>query len=216
MTPRLYGYWRSSATWRVRIGLNLKGIAYDYVPMHLIKDGGQHRKAEHLARNPMAQVPVLELEVGGEVRCLSQSMAILEYVEEAWPEPRLLPVDLWQRARTRMFAELVNSGIQPLQNLYVNQKLSADHGTDPAVWNAHFIGRGLKALEASAAEGPGPFLSGDKPGLAECFLIPQLFNARRFQVDLSECPTLTTIEHWCNELPAFQAAHPDVQPDAGL
>lgn len=211
MSVRLYGYWRSSASWRVRIGLNLKGVAYDYVPVHLVKDGGQQHTPAFRALNPLGQVPVLEVEEDGRVLHLTQSLAILEYAEERWPEPALLPATRAGRARARALAEMVNAGIQPLQNLSVTQHLKA-LGMDDGAWVRHFVTRGMDALEQAA--GDDPFLCGDAPGLAECCLVPQMYSCRRFGVDVSAYPRLVAVEARCSALEAFAAAHPDRQPDA--
>lgn len=210
---RLYGYWRSSASWRARIGLNLKGVAWEYVPVNLLADGGQHRSEAHLARNPMGQVPVLEIELDGVARRVSQSLAILELLDERFPSPPILPGDAWGRARARMMAEVCNSGIQPLHNLRVNQRL-AELGADPVAWNREVITRGLTALEQLAADQPGVFLVGDHPTIADVCLVPQLYAARRNGVDVAAFPTLLRVEARCGELEAFRAAHADRQPDA--
>ena len=210
---KLYGYWRSSATWRVRIALNLKGLSYEYVPVHLMQGGGQQRAPEHLARNPMGQVPVLEVEHGGQTHHLSQSMAIFDFLEQVAPSPPLYPPDPIQRARAIQLSELVNAGIQPLQNLSVLQRLTALE-QDASAWAAHFIGRGLEALEAEAAHSAGRFLVAAAPCIADLCLIPQLYNARRYKVPLEGLPRLLAVEAACEELWAFQAAHPDQQPDA--
>jgi maleylpyruvate isomerase len=205
MRLRLHTYWRSSASWRVRIGLGLKGLPWEPVPVHLLNDGGQHRSDAHRARNPMEQVPTLTL---------SQSLAILEYLEERFPEhgAPLLPVGAADRARARMFAEVVNAGIQPLQNLSVTQRLKA-MGADDAAWVSHFVHKGMAALEALA--GDGSFLVGDAPTIADCCLVPQLYSCRRFGVDVSAYPRLLAVEARCAALPAFVAARPEVQIDAG-
>lgn len=210
----LWNYWRSSASWRVRIGLGLKGLAFEYRAVHLLKDGGEQRGEAHRARNPMAQIPVLQL--GADDRTaprLSQSLAILEYLDETHPEPPLLPREPFARARVRQLAELVNSGIQPLQNLIVLDKVK-ELGGDPKTWSAFFIARGLDALEIEARAGKDRFLAGPVPTLADVCLVPQIYNARRFGADPAAWPRLLEIEAACSELPAFQAAHPDRQPDA--
>ncbi len=207
---RLYGYWRSSASWRVRIGLHLKGIAFENVPVHLVRDGGEQRSATHRARNPLAQVPVLELDDG---RYLSQSLAILRYLDGIVAEPRLFPLDDVQAANVLMLAEVVNSGIQPLQNLSVGQKIASLGGNNTA-WFAEVIHNGLVGLEAMAEPLAGRVLVGDTVSVADICLVPQLYNARRFDVSLEPFPTLRAVEAACVVLPAFQAAHPDVQPDA--
>ena len=208
---KLYGYWRSSSTWRVRIALAWKAIPYENEPVNLIKSGGEQHTPAFREKNPIGQVPVLELDDG---RRLTQSMAILEYLEEHFPAPPLLPADPWQRARARQLAEMVNAGIQPLQNLALLQHVKAVLSGEPDVWVRHFVGKGLAALESVAAEAPGAFLVGDAPSFADLYLVPQLYSARRYGVDLGPFPTLTRVEAACAALPAFQAAHADVQPDA--
>lgn len=211
----LYSYWRSSASWRVRIVLGLKAVPYAYVPVHLVRGGGEQRGAAHLTRNPMGQVPTLEWEEGGQVRRLSQSVAIAEYLEARFPEPRLLPADAYQAALVRELVQIVNAGTQPLQNLSVTEHLRAvAAGADADAWNRHWIGRGLAALEARAQDTAGEFLVGDALSLADVFLVPQLYNARRFAVDLGAFPRLTAVEARVTALDAFARAHPDVQPDA--
>lgn len=205
---RLYAYWRSSASWRVRIGLHHKGLPFDITSIHL-RDGVQRSEA-HRARNAMAQVPVLELQAGA---TLTQSIAILEWLDERYPDPPLLPEDPLPRARVRQAAEIINSGIQPLQNLVV-LKAIADLGGDRMAWGRTVIADGLAAVEALAQIRGGTFTVGDQPTIADCCLVPQLYNARRFSVDMSAFPKLLEIEAACASLPAFQAAHPDQQPDA--
>lgn len=211
---RLYGYWRSSCSWRVRIGLNLKGLSYDYAAVHLLKDGGQQHSAEYRAINPMRTVPTLEWTEDGQARRLSQSLAILEYLEERVPSPALLPKDPYLKARVRMLAEMVNSGIQPLQNTGVMQRIKNELKADDKAWSAYWNARGLEALEAAVQPTAGRYCLGETVSFADICLVPQLFGARRFGVDLTPYPTLLRIEAACNELPAFQAAHPDRQPDA--
>jgi maleylpyruvate isomerase len=207
---KLYNYWRSSASWRVRIALNYKGVAYEYVPVSLVKDGGEQLRDEYRAVNPMAQVPTLVLDDG---RQLSQSMAIIEYLEETIPTPPLLPRDPYLRARARQLAELVNSGIQPLQNTGPLRELKA-RGVDERDWGRHFIARGLDALQQSAQATAGTFLVGDELSIADVLLVPQLNNARRFELDAARWPLLARVEEACAKLPAFQIAHAERQPDA--
>jgi maleylpyruvate isomerase len=210
---KLYGYWRSSSTWRVRIGLELKGIVYQSVLVHLLK--GEQRSASYRDRNPMQQVPLLEFEAGGVTHRLSQSLAILEYLEESHPEPPLLPRDALERARVRELAELINSGIQPLQNTGVLEQLGKlAPQVERGVWAGHFIARGLTALEALASERAGRYLVGDQLTLADVCLLPQLFMARRFGVDVEPFTTLRRVEDACAGLPAFERTHPTRQPDA--
>jgi maleylpyruvate isomerase len=209
---RLFGYWRSSSAWRVRIALAYKDLACEIVPVHLVRGGGEQHLPAFLRQNPMGQVPVLELDGADGPLYLTQSMAILEYLEESHPAPPLLPADRLGRARARQLAEIVNSGTQPLQNLKLQQTLRAA-GTDPGPLVRGFITTGLAALETLATSTAGRFLVGDQPTFADLFLVPQLFAARRMQVDLGGFPTLLRIESTCAALPAFVAAHPDAQPD---
>lgn len=211
---KLYGYWRSSASYRVRIALGLKELAWETAPVHLVEGGGQQHTERFKAINPMSQVPVLEVEEGGERVQLAQSMAIFEYLEERYPTPPLLPADRVARARTRQLAELVNSGIQPLQNLYVLGKLK-EHGIHGSEWPALFNRRGLAAYEVIVAKTAGEFSVGDQPTFADCALVPQVYSARRFHIDVEkEFPLIARIDARCAQLPAFAAAHPDRQPDA--
>jgi len=206
----LYDYWRSSSAWRVRIALHWKGVPFERRVVNLIKDGGEQHGAEFQSLNPLRQVPVLVTDDG---RTITQSMAIIGYLEEQFPAPPLLPADAWLRARARQLGEMVNSGTQPLQNLTVLDRVQASGG-DRNEWARHFIARGLAALEAAAQETAGSFLVGDAVSIADAYLVPQLYNARRFTVDLAAFPTLVRIESACAALPAFKAAHPDAQSDA--
>jgi maleylpyruvate isomerase len=211
---KLYGYWRSSASYRVRIGLGLKGLSYEQVAVHLVKEGGAQHSAEHKALNPMEQVPVLELEhePGLTVR-LTQSVAILEYLDERYREPPLMPSCAYLKARIRKCVEIVNSGIQPLQNLTLMNELKR-LGGDPIAYAKLANERGLAALEAEASDAGGPFTIGDALSLADVFLVPQIYSAKRFKVDLSAYPFVAAVAARLDELPAFAAAHPDKQPDA--
>ena len=210
-----YDYWRSSSAWRVRIALNIKQIVVERRVVNLAPDGGAQHKPEFRALNPMSQVPVLMIEgPPGPPRTITQSMAILEYLEEQFPSPPLLPADPWRRARARQLAEMVNAGIQPMQNLSFLQRLQESGLAEPREITRHHIARGLAAMEAIAGETAGRFLVGDAPTIADLYLVPQLYSARRFNVDLSALPQLREIEASCAALPAFAAAHADVQPDA--
>ncbi|MGO9064049.1 MAG: maleylacetoacetate isomerase [Myxococcaceae bacterium] len=211
---KLYNYWRSSCSWRVRIGLYWKQQPFSYLPVHLLKDGGQQKAEPYTRLNPMQSVPLLEVEDGGRLFHLAQSMAILEYLEERWPEPPLLPADRLARARVRQAAEIVNSGIQPYQNTSVQKHVKHELHADEKAWARHFISHGLRALEALLRSTAGRYSVGDQVTLADCFLVPQLYHARRYEVDLESFPTLTRVEAACTALSAFQAAHPDRQPDA--
>jgi maleylpyruvate isomerase len=208
----LHNYWRSSASQRVRIGLGLKGLAFEYVVVNIVKR--DQDVAAYRSRNPMAQVPAIEItEDDGTVRTIVQSLPILEYLDERFPQPPLLPADLYLRARTRALAEIVNSGIQPLQNLTTTNAVTR-FGGDATVWPKTFISDGLAAFERAATEIAGDFCVGNHPTIADCCLIPQLASARRFGVDITKHSLLLSIEQRCLALPAFAAAAPDRQPDA--
>ena len=212
--PRLtlHGYWRSSSSWRVRIGLHLKQLAFADRPVNLAD--GEQRGDAHRALSPLAQVPVLSVEEDGTTRHLVQSMAILEWLDERFPDPPLLPPDLAGRARVRALAEHVNSGIQPLQNSLPLRMLREKLPGYEKEWARFHIASGLAGLERAVGDGgAGRFCHGDAPGLADCYLVPQLGNARRFVVDLAPYPRLLRIEAACAALAPFQAAHPERQPD---
>ncbi|HTJ81308.1 MAG TPA: maleylacetoacetate isomerase [Polyangiaceae bacterium] len=212
--PKLYGYWRSSSTYRVRIALAFKHIDYDTVPIHLVKDGGAQHSAAFREKNPLEQVPVLEIEHEPDhVVLLSQSVAILEYLEERFPEPRLLPECSYLRARVRKCVEIVNSAIQPMQNLSMLKALK-DLGGDSAAFARAANERGLAAIEAEAVDAGGKFVIGDEPTLADVLLVPQMYSARRFSADLTKVPRLVEIDARLAEIPEFAAAHPDRQPDS--
>ena len=209
----LHGYWRSSCSWRVRIALNWKGLTYETVPVHLVDDGGWQHRPQHRAVNPMGQVPVL-LEDGVP---LAQSVAILEYLEERYPDPPLLPEACLDRARVRQMTEVINSGIQPIQNLRVMQRLRGEMALSAEqvrAWSRSWIAEGFDALEALVGQYGGRCCVGDQVSFADLCLIPQLYNARRFDVDLSRYPRLVAIENSLTGLPAFATAHPSEQPDA--
>lgn len=215
MSIRLYNYWRSSASWRVRAALHLKALAFEYVPVHLVR--GEQRSSEHHARNPMDQVPALQLELPGRGEVLvAQSLAIIELLDELHPEPALLPRDPYLRARARELAEIVNAGIQPHQNLTPMGRIDALEAGAGKLHARHFNEVGLAAYESRAKDVAGRFSVGDSPSIADLCLIPQIYSARRFEVPDLEArfPLLMRIEAACNALPAFAAAHPDAQPDA--
>jgi maleylpyruvate isomerase len=212
---KLYSYWRSTASWRVRIALAFKGVRYEYRPVNLVRDGGEQYASSYVAEiNPLSQVPVLELEGEEPLRRIAQSLAIIDYLEERFPEPSLLPDEPWLRARARQLAEMVNAGTQPFQNTPTLRYVREVFQGDEKAWLRHFLGRGLRALETTARETAGTFLVGGHPTLADLCLVPQLYSARRFDVPLDAFPTLLRVEAACAELPAFAAAHPDRQPDA--
>lgn len=211
---KLYSYFRSSAAYRVRIALNLKRLPYDIVPVHLMKDGGQQRSSDYRAMNPTALVPTLE----DNGLTIPQSMAILEYLEEAHPEPALLPSDAAGRARVRAIAQTIACDIHPLNNLRVLKYLKHDLNVseqDKDAWYKHWVAEGLGAIENMLADSAhtGRFCHGEHPTIADLCLIPQLFNARRFGCDESRWPTIVRIDQACGQLAAFTQAAPDQQPD---
>ncbi len=207
-----YGYFRSSAAYRCRIAFALKGVAPQTRYVHLRRNGGEHLQPAYAAINPQMLVP--SLAVGGAV--LTQSSAIIEWLEESRPEPRLLPQDPFERARCRAFAQVMAADIHPLANLRVLSYLRTELAQEqPAVdrWARHWIGRGLAACEALLGPRAGGYAFGDRPGMAEIYLIPQLYSARRFGCDLQALPRLLEIEARCLELEAFRSAAPEAQPD---
>lgn len=211
----LYSYWRSSAAYRVRIALNLKGLPYRIVPVNLLADGGEQHRAAFRELNPQRLVPVL---VHGE-RVFRQSLAIIEYLDALWPEPPLLPEPPRERARALALAQVIACDIHPIANLRVLKYLEREFGADEeqrAKWCRHWISEGLLALETLLEDNPstGSFCEGDEPTIADCCLVPQLYNARRYGVDLARFPTLLRIERACLELEAFREAAPERQPDA--
>ncbi len=212
---KLYSYWRSSAAYRVRIALNLKGLAYETVPVHLLRDGGEQHSAEFDHLNPQQLVPVLVI---GH-RTLRQSMAIIEYLDENWPTPPLMPATARDRQRVRALAQLIACDIHPLNNLRVMQFLERNFNMPQAerdLWTRHWLEQGLHALEASLYDNPGTgtYCEGELPTLADCCLVPQVYNAQRFHVDLGPYPTVCRINEACLALDAFAAARPEQQPDA--
>ncbi|PIE13251.1 MAG: maleylacetoacetate isomerase [Rhodobacterales bacterium] len=209
---KFHGYFRSSSSYRCRIALNLKGLEYDFCPVHL-KNGAQH-SAEFSALNPQNLLPVLETAEG---TILTQSLAIIEWLDETHPEPPLLSRDPLLRAQERAFAQVIACEIHPLQNLRVLKYLAAELQATPdqtSAWLARWLGDGLAACEALLARGPDTaFCFGDAPGLADLCLVPQVFSARRFNVDLSSLPRISTIYDRCMALPEFDRAQPSRQPD---
>ena len=211
---RLYSYWRSSASHRVRIVLQLKGLDYEYVPVNLVAGGGEQYSAAYRALNPQSRVPTLEM--GGVV--LTQSMAIMEWLEETYPDPPLLPRDPMLRARVRAMAQLLVADVQPLQNnsvaRYLQERMHQDDGAVEA-WRRHWVARGLAALEAMLEREPaGDCCVGARPTLADACLLAQCASAHRFGVDTGAYPRIARIEKACNANPAFQRAAPGAQPDA--
>ncbi len=209
----LYSYWRSSCSYRVRVALNFKGLDYEYRDVHLVRDGGEQHQEAYRKLNPMGQVPSLITPDGA----LTQSMAILEYLELVKPEPSLFPGNPYQACRIRAVCETINAGIQPLQNLNVLQDLKTRYGVDQdgvAEWVAHWIAKGLDAVEKEVAPHAGRFCFGDQVTAADMFLAPQVYNAVRFKVDMAQFPTLSRINEACLKEPVFQDAEPSRQPDA--
>lgn len=209
--PTLYDYWRSSACYRVRIALHLKGQRYVQKPVHLVRNGGEQHSAEHRALNPQEAVPVFV--DGG--RTLTQSLAIIEYLDEIEPEPPLLPADALERAKVRAVAQAVACDIHPLNNLislqYLKRVLKHEQA-DIDAWYHHWVIEGFKAIEAMIK--PAPYACGAHVTLADVCLIPQVFNARRLKVPLEAFPKIVAVETACLKLPAFDKARPENQPDA--
>jgi maleylacetoacetate isomerase len=209
---KLYGYFRSSAAFRVRIALNLKGLAYDAAFVHLRRN--DQSRPDYLAVNPQGLVPALE----DDGNVLIQSLAIIEYLDETHPDPPLLPQNAADRARVRALANVVACDIHPINNLrvlrYLIHELGHSEG-DIAAWYNHWIAAGFRALEPLLAGDPrtGQFCHGDWPGLADIVLVPQVVNAERYRLDMVPCPTIARIHANCMQLPAFKDAHPENQPD---
>lgn len=209
---KLYTYFRSSAAYRVRIALNLKGLPYEMVAVHLTKNGGQQHRPEFHAVNPQERVPALALS-SGEV--LTQSLAIIEYLDDIAPEPPLLPADALARAKVRAIAQMVACDIHPLNNLIALQYLKRAMKHEQAeidAWYHHWVIEGFKAIEAMIS--PAPYTCGSHVSLADACLIPQVFNARRLKVPLDQFPKIVAVETACLKLPAFDRARPENQPDA--
>jgi len=209
---KLYTYFRSSAAYRVRIVLNLKGLPCDMAPIHLTKDGGYQRKPEFIAINAQMRVPALELSSGD---VLTQSLAIIEYLDDIHPEPPLLPPDALARAKVRAIAQIVACDIHPLNNLLVLQYLKRQLKHEQAeidAWYHHWVIEGFKAIEAMMA--PGPYACGTHVTLADVCLVPQVFNARRLKVPLDAFPKIVAADAACLKLAAFDRARPENQPDA--
>ncbi len=209
---KLFNYFRSSASFRVRIALELKGLAYDYVPVHLVK--GEHRQDSYTAVAPSRLVPVLETDDG---QLLSQSMAIIEYLDETHPEPPLLPRDAVGRARVRALAFDIACEIHPLNNLRVLRYLVHDlkvSEDDKNRWYRHWVETGLEAIERQLAAAPATYCHGETPTMADCVLVPQIFNARRFDCRLDHVPNVMRVFDACMALEAFEATRPERCPDA--
>jgi len=209
---KLYSYFRSSAAYRVRIALNLKGLSYEILTVHLTKDGGEQRRPEYRSINPQMRVPALAVS-GGDV--LTQSVAIIEYLEETHPEPPLLPPDPVLRAKIRGIAQAIACDIHPLNNLVVLQYLKRTLEQEQATidsWYAHWIASGFEAIEAMIE--PGPYAFGTEVSLADVCIVPQVANARRYKVPLENFPRIVAVDAACQKLAAFERARPENQPDA--
>jgi maleylacetoacetate isomerase len=209
---KLYGYFRSSAAYRVRIALNLKGLPYEHEAVHLTREGGWQFREEYRAINPQKRVPSLALS-SGEV--LLQSLAIIDYLDEVFPEPPLLPADAIERAQVRAVAQIIACDIHPIDNLAVLNYLKGKLGqTQDAVddWYRHWVRQGFDAVEALIR--PGPYAFGAHVTVADLCLVPQVFNARRFKIDMAKYPKIAAAEAACQKLPAFDRARPENQPDA--
>jgi len=212
---KLYSYWRSSAAYRVRIALNLKGLPYEIVPVNLVNGQGDQFSDEYTELNPQNVVPTL---CDGH-RILRQSMAIIEYLEETWPDPPLMPDTARDRVRVRTLSQIIACEIHPLNNLRVLRFLENNWNVPQAereAWIRHWIGEGFKALEATLKDSPatGTYCEGDFPTMADCLLVPQVFNAQRFGVDMSAYPTVQRINDECLATEPFERARPENQPDA--
>eukprot|EP00088_Acartia_fossae_P000350 TRINITY_DN10139_c0_g1_i2.p1 TRINITY_DN10139_c0_g1~~TRINITY_DN10139_c0_g1_i2.p1 ORF type:complete len:216 (-),score=51.24 TRINITY_DN10139_c0_g1_i2:186-833(-) len=204
----LYTYWRSSCSWRVRIALQYAGLEVEYRPVHLVRDGGEQLKTEYSGTNPMQQVPTFVMN-GNRI---TQSMAIMEYINEIKPSANLLPKDPATRAKVRMICEIINSGIQPIQNLSVMKMYSQIQEVKMA-WSKFWIDKGFQALEKELEKTAGSRCVGDEVSLADCCLVPQVYNANRFSVDMSKYPVISRINANLEKLAQFQAAHPSQQVD---
>jgi len=209
----LFNYWRSSSSYRVRIALHLKGLDFEYRPIHLVKNGGEQHSAEYLRLNPKAEVPFLQHGEFG----LSQSVAILDYLEQIFPTPALLPAEIQKRARCLEIVEVINSGIQPLHNLRVLKNLEQMAGFDEAkkkLWMQTYIQKGCAALEHLLSKTAGDFCIADQVSWADACLVPHVYSAKRFEVDLTSYPKISSINERCLKMPAFQKAIPENQVDA--
>jgi maleylacetoacetate isomerase/maleylpyruvate isomerase len=209
---KLYNYFRSSASFRVRIALELKGLAYEYLPVHLVK--GEHKGAPYAAVSASGLVPTLQTDQG---ELLSQSMAIIEYLDETHPEPPLLPADPIGRARVRALALDIACEVHPLANLRVLRYLVREMGVGDEAknrWYKHWVETGLEAVERQLARQPSTFCHGSVPTLADCVLVPQIYNAQRMECRLDHVPQVMRVFAACMELDAFKSTHPSACPDS--
>jgi maleylacetoacetate isomerase len=211
---KLYSYFRSSAAYRVRIGLNLKGLDYDYIPVNLLHS--EQKNEEYMALNPQGLVPAMELSDG---QIIAQSVALLEWLEEAHPEPALLPSDLLERARVRSVVNSIACDVHPLCNLSVTNHLRGEYQADDEGvfrWYTTWMHRSFTAIEQELASNDSTYSFSDRPCMADLFLVPQIYNARRFDIPLENFPHITRVVDNCNALPAFADAAPEVQPDSRM
>ena len=214
MSLKLYSYWRSSASYRVRIALHLKGLSFETIPVHLLNNGGEQHQAPYAALNPQELVPTLL----HDDKVITQSMAAIEYLDEIYPSPSLVYGDAAMRARIRQLSLVVVADTHPILNLRILQQLSAQFAADEEAklaWQHRWLKPSFDALEKLAAPNM-PFLCGNTPSMADCCLIPQIYNARRFKFALDAYPQLRKIDENCLKLEAFQKASPEVQPDAAV
>jgi maleylpyruvate isomerase len=208
MSINLYGYWRSSAAYRVRIALHLKGLDFETIPVSLMPGVSEQRQEAYRSKNPQMLVPFME---DGDV-AIGQSMAILEYLEETYPDVPLLPATEPLRSKVRAFCNMVACDIHPLQNLRVTQYVRNKYDGDPKRWATHWMREGFMAMEVVASD--GPYVLGDKATLADALLVPQIYNARRIEMPTDDFPKLIAAVDNCDKLEAFRKAAPEVQPDA--
>jgi len=213
MKPVLYSYYRSSCSYRIRIALYLANLDFEYHAIHLVQEGGQQNKNEYQKLNPKGEVPFFANE---EIQ-LSQSMAILQYLDEKYLNHRLFSKELARRCKCIELCEVINSGIQPIQNLRVLQELEKRYqigGDEKASWCAHWIEAGFQALEKQLEKTSGTYSMGDEVSAVDLYVVPQMYNAHRFKLDMNKFPLLSKVNKNCLALPAFQKAGPSVQPDA--
>jgi maleylpyruvate isomerase len=210
---KLYGYWRSSSAWRVRIALHYKGMAYTCVPVHLLRGGGEQYAPAYLALNPLGRVPTLEFTFEGKQVQLSESVAIMELLEELQPAPPLLPTSLYWRAKVRQLTQIINSSMQPLHNVSVLNEVKRLGGSR-VQWASLWLSKAFAALEKEAQKTAETCLVGHAVSMADACLVPQMAAARRFELDMEPYPLLRRVEQHLATLPAFIAAHADRQPDA--
>ena len=214
---KLYGYWRSSAAYRVRIAMNLKSLDAEHISVHLVKDGGEQHSQGYASLNAQELVPSLVIEQAEQELVLTQSLAILEYLDEAYPQASLLPAKLFDKAIVRAMAMLIACEVHPLNNLKVLQYLAGELNVDndsKQAWYHHWLKEGFSALEKQLEQYSGTFCFGNSPTLADICLVPQVYNAKRFELDMSPYPNIERVNAHCLTLPAFINAVPENQADA--